>query len=345
MKLITAHVPHKIVNTGVHMNDTTQASNRPFGIGLYGHHGHQLSCDMIGQAGAKLAAIVDVPMDHMPNDIPVLDSLEELIAHPQVDLISLCSPMRCDQARDAIRVLNAGKHVYAEKPAALTEAELDEIVNAAQQNNVTFHEMSNTAHTAVYQTIARLIRENAIGQVVQVFAQKSYPWRDNRPDDVITDGGLIRQAALHGIRFVEYVAQQRIESVSAIETHHGHPRGVTRESAIAASMHGELQTGGIFTVIANYLNDKACGAWGQDTIRAFGTRGYIESTYSGQHTRMVADGIDHGPITTDPPPKPQLTELVEHITKGTPMIRSLDDELHPTRIALRAKISADEHHH
>lgn len=41
-----------------------------------------------------------------------------------LDLISLCSPSRKNQAKDAIECLRAGKHVYAEKPAAFSEKEL-----------------------------------------------------------------------------------------------------------------------------------------------------------------------------------------------------------------------------
>ena len=66
--------------------------------------------------------------------------LDELLADPQVEIISLCSPRRADQARDAIRCLKAGKHVYAEKPAALTEWKLDEILTAAKESGREFHE-------------------------------------------------------------------------------------------------------------------------------------------------------------------------------------------------------------
>ena len=69
--------------------------------------------------------------------------LNQYQADESVDLISLCSPRREEQARDAIMCLNAHKHVYAEKPAALSFEELDAILEAAKRNNCSFHEFAS----------------------------------------------------------------------------------------------------------------------------------------------------------------------------------------------------------
>ena len=58
--------------------------------------------------------------------------LEELLADRQVDLIDICLPPAL-HAQTAIHALEAGKHVFCEKPIALTPADADRMVKAAQK--------------------------------------------------------------------------------------------------------------------------------------------------------------------------------------------------------------------
>lgn len=58
--------------------------------------------------------------------------LEELLADPSIDLIDLCLPPNLHEDA-AIAALNAGKHVFVEKPMALTAAGCDRMVAAAHK--------------------------------------------------------------------------------------------------------------------------------------------------------------------------------------------------------------------
>jgi predicted dehydrogenase len=53
-----------------------------------------------------------------------------------------------DQASDAIGCLEAGRHVYAEKPSALIEVELDAILKVARRSGRQFLEMAGTIFEA-----------------------------------------------------------------------------------------------------------------------------------------------------------------------------------------------------
>ena len=55
----------------------------------------------------------------------------DLLADPDIDLVDLCVP-NDEHARLTIRALEAGKHVLVEKPIALTTADADAMVAAAQ---------------------------------------------------------------------------------------------------------------------------------------------------------------------------------------------------------------------
>jgi predicted dehydrogenase len=60
------------------------------------------------------------------------ERLEDLLADPGVDLVDLCLPPHL-HADAAIRALGAGKHVFCEKPLALTAADCDRMVAAARK--------------------------------------------------------------------------------------------------------------------------------------------------------------------------------------------------------------------
>src|SRR5688500_10111858 len=58
--------------------------------------------------------------------------LAGMLGDPSIDLVDLCLPpnLHCEAALAALR---AGKHVFVEKPMALTAAECDKMVTAAQK--------------------------------------------------------------------------------------------------------------------------------------------------------------------------------------------------------------------
>ena len=65
------------------------------------------------------------------SDRSTYEGLDELLADPAVDLVDLCVP-NDQHAAQAIRALEAGKHVLVEKPIALTAADADAMVAAAK---------------------------------------------------------------------------------------------------------------------------------------------------------------------------------------------------------------------
>jgi predicted dehydrogenase len=60
------------------------------------------------------------------------DTLEVLLTDPEVDLVDICLPTDM-HAPAALAALAAGKHVLVEKPIALTVADADEMMAAAEQ--------------------------------------------------------------------------------------------------------------------------------------------------------------------------------------------------------------------
>lgn len=310
---------------------------RRLGVGLYGSNGHQLRpAQLASHPHARLVAVAQVRAGSLPEGVRRHDSLEALLADPAVEIVSLCSPRRADQAADAIRCLEAGRHVYAEKPAALTEAELDRVLAVAQRTGRRFHEMAGTAFAQPYLTMREQVRAGAVGDVVQILVQKSYRYGAARPQDEALDGGMFLQAGIHAARLVEHVGGVRIATIAGWETKFGKPEA--GDGKIAGAVQIGLENGGLATIVINYLNPPNTGLpHGNEMLRVFGTKGFIESVDGGQRSRLATPGNMIEPLPRNGPARDYFDFVAASIVTGAAMPLTLDEEFHPLRLLLRAK--------
>jgi len=311
---------------------------KKLGIGLYGTNGHQIEKLLASHPRARLVAVAAFGDRTIPDEcgkVARYATLEELLADEQVEMVSLCSPRRADQAADAVKCLLAGRHVYGEKPSALCEEDLDRIIATVAQTGFRYHEMGGFALEQPYLAMRDCIRYGTIGEVVQVFVQKSYPWADWRPKEEAIDGGLATQVGIYPLRFIEQVAGLKTTSVEIRESHLGnnHPGSDCRR---AASMLMTLENGGIASAICNYLNPAGHIAWGYDILRVFGTAGIVESDVLDGTARLLQSGAETERLDISAPAPSGLDLMIDSLLDGTPMPIPLTDELSPTRSVVRA---------
>ena len=312
--------------------------SRKLRIGLYGSNGHQLNSLLESPHPlAEVTVICDIrrpaQLDPSVREVATLDDLLKT----DVELISLCSPWRSEQAEHAIRCLEAGKHVLAEKPAALSETDLDEIIKTAERCGKSFREMGGTGLGQPFTAMAEAVKSGLIGEVVQVWSQKSYPYYEDRAQDEKLDGGLFLQCGIHAARMIEHVSGQRLTSVQLIETELGNP--APGHLRMASAFQGMLENGACASAIANYLNPRGFGHWGNDALRIFGTLGMVETTDGATKTRLVIGEKDCGPLDVSVAQDSYITMYVRHLLGGREIPISLEEELHPLRVLLRAKNS------
>jgi len=65
-------------------------------------------------------------------DVKAFAEFDQMLADPSIDLVDLCLPPHL-HAEATLRAFKAGKHVFCEKPLALTEEECTRMVDAAQK--------------------------------------------------------------------------------------------------------------------------------------------------------------------------------------------------------------------
>ncbi|WP_444666118.1 Gfo/Idh/MocA family protein [Cereibacter changlensis] len=123
-------------------------------------------------AAPELAVLCDTPLDRAEAFAGQLgfaratDDWRALVADPAVQVVSITTPNRLHHEM-ALAALAAGKHVWCEKPMALTLAQAEEMEAAARKAGVVTLVGYNYLRNPAYAHAQRLLAEGAIGRVVQ----------------------------------------------------------------------------------------------------------------------------------------------------------------------------------
>jgi len=320
-------------------------------VACYGTNGHQIVHKLAGHPRAELVAVAQIPESYVAehlgaervSDVRFAGSLEQLVADPEVELVSLCSPRRDEQYGHVVKCLEGGKNVYAEKPCVLTIEELDGLWEVIGRSSAHFREMAGTGEEPVLKAFRKLIEDGEMGEIAHVFAMKSYPYHDRRPQDRGIDGGLIRQAGIHGVRFIQGATGLRATRVVGFDTTYGNPR--QGDLQMAASVSLQLDNGAVGVLHCNYLNPPNIGYWGNDQLRIHGTRGMAEAVDGfSRHRAFLHEGGERalGDLLPASPGADFFDCYVNFLLDGTTMPTELEEDLWATRTVIRAQQAVDE---
>jgi predicted dehydrogenase len=311
-------------------------------VGLFGTVGHQIHNDLKNHPKAEITGLCGFAPEQIPEHLKsarIFQTLETMLADESIQLISFCSSFKDEQGEQIIQTLEAGKHVYAEKPCCLSEAVLDQIIATSKRTGMRFHEMNASSLAQPYCTIREIVKSGAIGEVIQILSQKSYPWADWRPKDERNDGGLTRQVGLYNVRFAEHVAGLKVQSLEIKETQLGNdiPDSDCRR---AVSMLMTFENGAVGSAVANYSCPQPpdWNQWGYENLRIFGTKGFVESIDAGRIGTLALAGQPPQDLDFSAPGQDMLELFLEEIETGEDRVPfTLEEELRPTRWVLRAK--------
>ena len=138
------------------------------GFGLAGRVFHAPLISAV--EGLELAAVVERNTREAEKTYPAIttySSLEDLLADESIELIVVATP-NTSHASLARQALEAGRHVVADKPVAITSAEIASLITQAQKSGhylVPFH---NRRWDSDFQTLRKLLLEQKLGRVVSL---------------------------------------------------------------------------------------------------------------------------------------------------------------------------------
>jgi predicted dehydrogenase len=123
----------------------------------------------------KLAGVTDLDMDRARrfarhNNTNLYNSLDSLLADDSIQLVlNLTNPRSHYEVSRAC--LEAGKHVYSEKPLAMQFEQAQELVEAARNRGLMLSCAPCSLLSETAQSLWKAVRENQVGRVRVVFAE------------------------------------------------------------------------------------------------------------------------------------------------------------------------------
>lgn len=141
---------------------------------------------------------------------------QELLELPEVEAVIVCVPSGL-HAQAATAAMEMGKHVYVEKPLAISLEEGRRIITAWRRTDLTGMIGFNYRFHPLLQTLRHSLRERRLGELVGMRSMLSSAWsvapgwRQMRR----SGGGALLELASHHIDLVHFLFEQDIQSVYA----------------------------------------------------------------------------------------------------------------------------------
>lgn len=173
---------------------------------------------------AELAGIYDIKEERRElarsRGIRAYESFEEVLADPEVDILTLAIPNDCHK-EDAILGLRAGKNVISEKPVTLSSADLQEMIDAANETGKLFTVHQNRRWDADFLSMKEIYETGSLGPVFniesRVHGSRGIPgdWRQ-LPEH---GGGMMLDWGVHLIDQILQMIPEKIRTVYAVMDH------------------------------------------------------------------------------------------------------------------------------
>jgi glucose-fructose oxidoreductase len=148
------------------------------------------------------------------------NSLEKMLENTEIDVVYVASPNNL-HATQTVKVAEAGKNVFCEKPMALTEQECELMITTCAKHGVKFAlDFENRYHPA--HIIAReYIQSGKVGKLFVAKAQYCHGslegrWQGWRNDPAVTGAGALVGTGLHPIDLLRFLLGSEIKSVRSL---------------------------------------------------------------------------------------------------------------------------------
>jgi len=172
-----------------------------------------------------------------PTTIDLYDSVDDLVANPRVDALSICTPHQ-RHAIDGIVAAQAGKHFLIEKPIAMKGDELHALADAVAKAGVRTTCGFVLRYNPMVETAVAMARDGMFGDLLYVQTdywhnpeQSGYPGSENHIQHM--DATAMMLGGCHAVDLARYLMGSDIVHVSAVE-------GVKAPGAPFASMQSAV---------------------------------------------------------------------------------------------------------
>jgi glucose-fructose oxidoreductase len=147
------------------------------------------------------------------------DTMHKIADNPEIDVIYIVLPTSLHE-KYTVLAANTGKHVWCEKPMAMTAAECESMIKACRQNKVQLTLGYRLRHEADTQTIMRYAADKPFGKIKQVIAHAGYfgdppPSPDNWRMKRAMGGGAMYDMGVYTLNAARYATGEEPVAIAA----------------------------------------------------------------------------------------------------------------------------------
>ncbi|MEL6142627.1 MAG: Gfo/Idh/MocA family oxidoreductase, partial [Bacteroidota bacterium] len=191
------------------------------------------------------------------------DNMAEIANNPAIDVIYVVTPT-ATHARFAIAAANAGKHVWCEKPMAMTPEECKSIIDACNKNGVELTIGYRMQHEPNTQTVIEYANTLPYGSIQSITAHSGYGGsipRSGWRSEAKMGGGALYDMGVYAINALRYASQQ--EPVSVLSAKREVPLDVDVTTTFELEFPGDFIAKGKTSVVenTNFLRIEAEKGW------------------------------------------------------------------------------------
>ncbi|MEC1522213.1 Gfo/Idh/MocA family oxidoreductase [Neobacillus niacini] len=157
--------------------------------------------------------------NEIDKDVYVTTDYKELLKREDVDAVAILSPDYLHEEH-AVAALQAGKHVYCEKPLAITQEGCDRVLDEAQKSGKHLMIGFNMRYMSMYQTMKEIIDTGVIGDIKAVWVRHfvglgGYYYYHDWHSTAANTTSLLLQKASHDIDVIHWLTGSYATKVSA----------------------------------------------------------------------------------------------------------------------------------
>jgi len=316
-------------------------------IGLEGHYGAVLG-SIPSRDDARLAAMATKDSSALDRakgnktadaDTGFYLDYREMLDKEKLDIVTICLADG-DRAQVIQDCAQAGIHIISEKPLGMNLHELSAIRKAVSDNDVRLSMLVTMRFEGTYLAVREIVESGAIGEVIQMTAQKSYKlgqrpeWMKHRD----TFSGIIPYIGIHAIDLLRWTSGRDFVAVAAFQSNVAHPEiGDMEDNATVAF---RLDNDGTASVRLDYLRSLVAPTHGDATLRLAGSKGIVEVTKDGKDVTFMTVDQPPEPVSI-PPSKSFLNDFLDSLKGEKEHLISMEDAFRVTEICLKARGAAE----
>lgn len=194
-------------------------SKMKLGIVGFGFMGH-CDADMMATFDEiDLVAVADTnpkQLEDAPEGVETYNSIEEMLEKADINVVMISTP-NPSHPEMVEKAAKAGKHVICEKPAAMSVAEFDRMVEVTKENNVLFTIHQQRRWDKDYRIMKEVYDKQMVGDVFVIKSQL-YGFNGNMHDWHVypeMGGGMLYDWGVHLIDQILYMVDSEITSIYA----------------------------------------------------------------------------------------------------------------------------------